>query len=60
MSYENVFTGCWNPTMQHERTLAKMMDMVRVLCAEIGYVKEKSILSLDDDLLRLRSNHACC
>eukprot|EP00590_Aulacoseira_subarctica_P008761 CAMPEP_0172429160 /NCGR_PEP_ID=MMETSP1064-20121228/49375_1 /TAXON_ID=202472 /ORGANISM="Aulacoseira subarctica , Strain CCAP 1002/5" /LENGTH=278 /DNA_ID=CAMNT_0013174391 /DNA_START=234 /DNA_END=1067 /DNA_ORIENTATION=- len=55
MSYENVFTGCWNPPMQHERTLAKMMDMVRVLCAEIGYVKEKSILSLDDDLLRLRS-----
>ena len=35
--------------------VVKMMNMGRVLCAEIGYVKETFILSLDDDLLRCLS-----
>jgi hypothetical protein len=53
--YVDKRTGSWNPPMQHERTLAKLMDLVRSLCSEIGYVKGQSILSMDDDLLRLRS-----
>jgi len=48
--------GNWNPPYEHERTLASMMEQVRVLCSEIAFVKEKSILSMDDDLLRLRSH----
>ncbi|KAE9259312.1 hypothetical protein PF008_g33398, partial [Phytophthora fragariae] len=32
------------------------MDTLRHVCSEIGFINEVSIASLDDDLLRLRSN----
>lgn len=45
----------WDEPLQHDQSMAMAMDMLRIHCARIGYVKNVSILSLDDDHLRLRS-----
>ena len=37
--------------MQHDGTSTKLMELVRNISLEIGVMKGKSILSLDDDLL---------
>jgi hypothetical protein len=53
-SYSDSF-GNWRPPMKHDRNLASALECVRKICAELCFVPCVSILSIDDDLLRLRS-----
>ncbi|KAF4135308.1 hypothetical protein GN958_ATG15496 [Phytophthora infestans] len=46
----------WNVPFSPDRHLSQAMDAIRRVCSKIGFVNEVSISSLDDDLLRLRSN----
>ncbi len=52
-SKSHVAAGNLNPPYEHECMLTSMMEQAHIQCSKIGFVKEKSILSLDDDLLRL-------
>jgi hypothetical protein len=53
-------SGCclstWVAPLDHARDIAGGMQLARGVCSAIGYVERLSILSLDDDLLRLRSS----
>ena len=56
----NQTSGCctvsWLAPLNHSRDIAGGMQLARSVCSAIAYVEKVSILSLDDDLLRLRSS----
>eukprot|EP00644_Phytophthora_capsici_P007064 jgi/Phyca11/57946/gw1.22.311.1 len=45
----------WNSPFTINRDVSNTMEQIRRLCSDIGFVNEVTIASLDDDLLRLRS-----
>ncbi|CEP03823.1 hypothetical protein PBRA_003430, partial [Plasmodiophora brassicae] len=47
----------WEAPLTHDPDVAHVLDIVRRLCASIGFVPDWSIISADDDHLRL-SSHA--
>ncbi|ETL39516.1 hypothetical protein L916_09164, partial [Phytophthora nicotianae] len=45
----------WKAPLSHARNIAHIEELVRCLCAEIGFVQHETIASHDDDMIRLRS-----
>ncbi|KAE9066070.1 hypothetical protein PF005_g28721 [Phytophthora fragariae] len=45
----------WSAPMAPDRNIASAMELLRRLCSEIGFVEGVSLASLDDDMMRLRS-----
>jgi hypothetical protein len=45
----------WTAPLKHDRDIAGVFQLARTVCSAISYVEKVSILSMDDDLLRLRS-----
>ncbi|ETP44026.1 hypothetical protein F442_09363 [Phytophthora nicotianae P10297] len=45
----------WKAPLSHARNIAHIGELVRRLCAEIGFVQHETIASHDDDMIRLRS-----
>lgn len=52
---DNNSSARWSEPLKHDRDLAGAMHLARTICSAISYVEKVSILSMDDDLLRLRS-----
>jgi hypothetical protein len=52
---DNASSTGWSEPLKHDRDLAGAMQLARTICAAISYVQKVSVLSMDDDLLRLRS-----
>ncbi|CEP00531.1 Uncharacterized protein PBTT_01213 [Plasmodiophora brassicae] len=48
--------GDWKVPLTHDQDVAHVLDIVRRLCASIGFVPDWSIISADDDHLRWSSN----
>ena len=47
----------WTPPLSPNIQLQRIQDSIRLFCSKFGFVKKVSILSLDDDLVRLRSHN---
>ena len=47
---------CWSAPLGHSREISRALQTSRTICSSIAYVDRISILSMDDDLLRLRSS----
>ena len=52
---ENEISETWCPPFSPNVKVQHAQEVIRTFCSKFGYVPKKSILSLDDDLLRLRS-----
>ena len=49
------FAETWAPPLSPNIALQRVQESLRMFCSKFGFVKKVSILSLDDDLVRLRS-----
>ncbi|KAE9190862.1 hypothetical protein PF004_g21779 [Phytophthora fragariae] len=48
-------TSHWDAPFTSNRDISNSMEQIRRLCSDIAFVNEVTIASLDDDMLRLRS-----
>jgi hypothetical protein len=47
--------GMWNPPMSPNIIIQELLTSIRKHCKDMAYDSQNSIISIDDDLVRLRS-----